>query len=374
VPTPYLHIFITEGNSNMRPYLSRPQRAGFTLIELLVVIAIIAVLIGLLVPAVQKVREAANRMSCTNNLKQLGIAMHSYHDANQKFPANQQQVGVNVWESLSATYWILPYIEQDSLFKTITLPTNAPAQGVSAGGSGNGTNWSAAYNGAMNTAIKTLICPSAQPSAKRGTNNRGWDGPGSNYGWSYGSRVYANWDGSSNGIIAQTKQTRMADITDGTTNTIMAGEFLSGSNASATGGPGKYPFDIFFAGDAPFNSVVNKDFATAAELDAIGSAAKNSPQGVLSANGSMPLWYASTQSAFNTSAPPNWRWPSAGGSCCPGGSHDWGPGVIPPRSLHSGGVNVGLGDGSVKFIRDSIDLLTFQRLGSRNDGQPVGDY
>ncbi len=104
----------------MRPYLSRPQRAGFTLIELLVVIAIIAVLIGLLVPAVQKVREAANRMSCTNNLKQLGIAMHSYHDANQKFPANQQQVGVNVWESLSATYWILPYIEQDSLFKTIT--------------------------------------------------------------------------------------------------------------------------------------------------------------------------------------------------------------------------------------------------------------
>jgi prepilin-type N-terminal cleavage/methylation domain-containing protein/prepilin-type processing-associated H-X9-DG protein len=349
-------------------------RPGFTLIELLVVIAIIAVLIGLLVPAVQKVREAANRMSCTNNLKQLGIAMHSYHDANQKFPANQQQVGVNVWESLSATYWILPYIEQDALFKTVTIPANAPVQGASSAGSGNGTNWSAAYNGAMNTAIKTMVCPSATAGPRRGANNRGWDGPGSNYGWSYGSRIYANWDGTSNGIISQSKQNRMADITDGTSNTILAGEFLSGSNASATGGPGKFPFDIFYAGDGPFNSVVNKDFATSAELDAIGSAAKNSPQGILSANGTLPLWYAASQSAFNTAAPPNWKWPSAGGNCCPGGSHDWGNGIIPPRSLHSGGVNVVLGDGSVKFIRDSIDILTFQRLGSRSDGQPLGDY
>jgi len=349
-------------------------RLGFTLIELLVVIAIIAVLIGLLVPAVQKVREAANRMSCTNNLKQLAIAMHSYHDANQKFPANQQQIGTNVWESLSATFWILPYIEQDAVFKSVTIPTNAPAQGVSTAGAGNGTNWSNAYNGAMNVAIKTMVCPSAIPGPRRGANNRGWDGPGSNYGWCYGSRVYANWDGSSNGFISQTKQNRMADVLDGTSNTILAGEFLSGSNASATAGPGKYPFDIFFAGDALYNSVANKDFATAAELDAIGAAARNRPQGVLSANVTLPLWYSSTQSAFNTAAPPNWKWPSAGGNCCPGGSHDWGPGIIPPRSLHSGGVNVVLGDGTVKFIRDSIDLVTFQRLGNRSDGQPLGDY
>jgi prepilin-type processing-associated H-X9-DG protein len=339
-----------------------------------VVIAIIAVLIGLLVPAVQKVREAANRMSCTNNLKQLAIAMHSYHDANQRFPANQQQIGTNVWESLSATFWILPYIEMDNVFKSVTIPANAPVMGVSTAGAGNGGNWSNAYNGAMNTPIKTMVCPSATPGPRRGANNRGWDGPGSNYGWCYGSRVYANWDGSSNGIISQTKQNRMADITDGTSNTIIAGEFLSGSNASATGGPGKFPFDIFFAGDGVYNSVANKDFATAAELDAIGAAAKNSPQGILSANGTLPLWYSSTQSAFNTAATPNWRWPSAGGNCCPGGSHDWGPGIIPPRSMHTGGVNVVFGDGSVKFIRNSIDLVTFQRLGHRSDGQPLGDY
>ena len=233
-------------------------RPGFTLIELLVVIAIIAVLIGLLVPAVQKVREAANRMSCTNNLKQLGIAMHSYHDANQKFPANMQQVGTNRWENLSATYQILSYIEQDALFKQITIPTNVPPQGsaYNNGIGGNAANWSSAWGTAMNTSIKTLICPSSPPAPKRGTNNRGWDGPGSNYGWCAGSRSLAMWDGTfnsdgttrssnTNGIISQLKQSRMAEITDGTSNTILGGEFLSGSNASATGGPGKLPSGRF---------------------------------------------------------------------------------------------------------------------------------
>jgi prepilin-type N-terminal cleavage/methylation domain-containing protein len=116
----------------------KAQRTGFTLIELLVVIAIIAILIGLLLPAVQKVREAAARTQCQNNLKQLGIAMHSYHDANGSFPANQQQVGTNVWESLSASYFILPYIEQSALFNSIVIPSNAPPPGQTAWGAGNG--------------------------------------------------------------------------------------------------------------------------------------------------------------------------------------------------------------------------------------------
>jgi type II secretory pathway pseudopilin PulG len=343
------------------------------LIELLVVIAIIAILIGLLLPAVQKVREAAARMKCTNNLKQLGIAIHSYHDTSGKFPANQQQVGVNVWESLSASYFILPYVEQQNLFQQIVIPSNAPPPGQSANGAGNGTNWSNCYNGPMNVTLTVFQCPSAPPAPKRGSNPSGWDGPGSNYGWCYGSRVYANWDAGSNGLIAQTKQTKMADATDGLSNTILASELISGSNAPQAG-PGRYPYDVFYAGDAVINAVVNKDFATQAELDAIGSAAKNSPKGVKSNNGTMPLWYCAGQSAFNTAAPPNWQWPSAGGDCCPGGAHDWGVGVFPPRSMHTGGVNAVLGDGSVRFISNTVNVLTFQLLGNARDGQVIGNY
>ena len=346
--------------------LSRSRR-GFTLIELLVVIAIIAILIGLLLPAVQKVREAAARAKCQNNLKQLGIAMHAYHDVHNAFPANQQQIGVNVWESVSASYWILPYVEQQNLFNQFVIPTNAPPQGQSSAGSGNSGNWSTAY-GLMNTDLSVFKCPSSPGAPRRGTNWAGWDGPGSNYGWSVGSHVQGMWLQNQNGLINQMRRRKMADATDGLSNTLLASELLSGSNAPAAG-PGKYPYDIFYAGDGVFTSVANKEFATQAELNNIGSTARNAPIGVKSNNGTMPLWYCLGQSAVSTAAPPNWQWPSAGGNCCPGGAHDWSWGIIPPRSMHPGGVNALLGDGSVRFISNTVDILAFQRLGHVADGQ-----
>src|SRR3954470_7980968 len=138
----------------------RPKPRGFTLIELLVVIAIIAILIALLVPAVQKVREAAARAQCQNNLKQLGLAMHSYHDTYKKFPRNYLQVGGNVWEALSANYFLLPFVEQAPLYNQ---------------GQANLTNWGWMYGTLMNTDLSIFHCPAAPPGSKRGSNPNGWD-------------------------------------------------------------------------------------------------------------------------------------------------------------------------------------------------------
>src|SRR5438105_5092071 len=158
-------------------------RAGFTLIELLVVIAIIAILIGLLVPAVQKVREAANRSTCQNNLKQLALAMHNYHGAYKKFPKDAYG-GIEgkggppawqLWENFSANYKLLPYIEQTGLFNQFgfTGPYTAYINGA---------------NAPMQQTLSIFICPSAR--AYRRPNFNTWNGPGCNYAWCSGSSIY----------------------------------------------------------------------------------------------------------------------------------------------------------------------------------------
>ena len=335
---------------------------AFTLIELLVVIAIIAILIGLLLPAVQKVREASSKAQCSNNLKQLGLAMHSYHDVFRIFPRNYTRVGTNAWEALSVNFLLLPYLEQNGLFQKFLLPAD-PAVGDSAAWA---NDWTLA-----NTKLKVFICPSSEPATLRTSDY--WGGPGSNYGWSTGSSTETNWAGSRfNGMISYQSDTKMSDVSDGLSNTLLASELLAGTGAS--GAAGNFPRDIFYTSNGIFNSVVNKNFPTKAELTTIGTAAKTAPSGVRGTMGGNWAWYSAGQSTLTTAAPPNWEYPTAGGDCCPGGAHDWGNGIIPPRSRHTAGVNALFGDGSLRFIRDSVTLITFQCLGNKSDGLVLGEY
>ncbi|RCS49184.1 DUF1559 domain-containing protein [Bremerella cremea] len=332
-------------------------RFGFTLVELLVVIAIIGVLIALLLPAVQQAREAARRGQCLNNLKQLALAMHNFHDTNKGFPKNTYGPNAGVswsgWHLLSASYKVLPFIEQENLYNQFDL----------------GGTWSYNQNGPMQVKVEAFLCPSAPIAPSSSTIS--WGGPGSNYAWCSGSSPYTAHSctrANCNGMITTKDVTRMADATDGLSNSIFCSEILSGDGIANTP---RYPFDVFYTGsDSAFDAIVNKNFPTQAEIDAIGQSVESSPSGERSNNGALWAWYSHGQSIFNASTPPNWKHPSVGGNCCPGGAHDWGRGFIGARSMHPGGVNTGMGDGSVRFVPETVNLMVWQQMANSRDGKP----
>jgi prepilin-type N-terminal cleavage/methylation domain-containing protein/prepilin-type processing-associated H-X9-DG protein len=335
--------------------------SAFTLIELLVVIAIIAVLIGLLLPAVQKVREAANRAKCLNNLKQLGLAMHDYHVAHEQFPkgSGDGPWGPNPgtdWESwylLSASYEALAYIEQGNVYNQFQALKNQTRSAT----------WDQATGPAM-LRLSVFTCPSSPLLS--GNPPR----PGANYLWCTGSSVYTGGCASAtavisngaNGAFAHDVGRRMpADIPDGTSSTILASEYIPGVDA-----------DNGFKVVSAIN-VANRNFATQAELDAIVAAPTLS---TLTNNGRQWAWVGHSNAFFNTAAPPNWKIQPAGGAGTGGAGWAWDSclGIVPARSRHTGGVNVCMVDGSVRFIRDSINLFTWQCLGNARDGQVLTDY
>src|SRR5262245_885803 len=311
------------------------RRGAFTLIELLVVIAIISILVGLLLPAVQKIREAARRMSCSNNMKQVALGLHNHHDTYGKFP----HATCNYIDSTFMTpppynnrmdrrCWahdLFPFIEQDNLYRELIAFFN----------SGSSVSYSALGFPKMQTVVPSLMCPADPLSPKLKTYWGGLNGANTPHQGFSGNFVVCAGDdffndtnylksANLNGVMYALSKTTVADITDGTSNTALVSELILVEDAGSHDIRGRYY--------NPAHSGV----------------------------------------AFSTRLPPNTRVPDVFNWCSNNPPREapcvWSDDFIfvLARSYHTNGVNVGLCDGSVRFVSNAVNPATYQALGSRN--------
>jgi prepilin-type N-terminal cleavage/methylation domain-containing protein len=336
------------------------RRRGFTLVELLVVIAIIGVLVALLLPAVQAAREAARRSSCSNNLKQIGIALHNYHDTYNALPRAVTWGGVTVPPTTPQVAYhhtwitnILPFIEQKPLYDSINHNTFA---------------WNQPH---VSMQIKNLICPSdgmlpvAESHNLAITNYAGSEG----YHWWPDAMIgaWAPWDalgftnpyGDYNGVFAVNKNRTMANLLDGTSNTVMVGEKNSnGYKGAHAVGPDIRSWMGTGTPRLTNDSVFATAFVGMAGFGYPGASGlyKNPDNGsTLQEN-----WFRAGPYAFNPTYITAW-----------GVNSEW----AAPGSLHAGGV-VGytFADGSVKFLRDNMDYRAFFMIHGYADGKSPPQY
>jgi prepilin-type N-terminal cleavage/methylation domain-containing protein/prepilin-type processing-associated H-X9-DG protein len=335
------------------------RRRAFTLIELLVVIAIIAVLIGLLLPAVQKVREAAARMKCSNNLKQLGLALHNYEGVYGKLPPLYPGVApgstaFNYKYTWSVLAQLNPYLEQTNIYNSMDL--QQPMYDAS-------NNITAANKFAVVQKVGLFLCPSDRGvpvSSAYGVTDMG----PTNYVACHGSGLSGGGYGSpiaADGIFIAVNGIRITDITDGTSNTAAMSESILGDGAE-------------IASTQPGDERVAYKY--------------------LGYTGTLPndTNCAGTPSSWNGYNRRGFMWAS-GEARCVSYNHYYTPnaknfdcvandptvtyisvGYRAARSKHTGGVNVLLGDGSVRFVSDTVSPTTWRSLSTRMGGEVVSNF
>ncbi len=344
-----------------------PARRGFTLIELLVVIAIIAILIALLLPAVQQAREAARRSTCRNNLKQMGLALHNYHDNFNMFPRmiigpSIDGAGGDGWRQYGSHFSILPYIDQAPLYNLASTAVQANRMACCDGANSAGENapWSL-----DRVKLPAYLCPSDAPPQDFQAWNNYAVCQGSNKGWAVGTV-------DQNGVFNRTVWVRIGDVTDGTSNVIAVSEILTTDQGSRSGDQADLARVRDGNGIAGGNAAPDSyPTITKANVDAWGAAAVS-----LGINGNRvgERWFRGQpgRNSFNTLLTPNSKFPNTTFHC--GGCNFDGRGMHGARSKHVGGVHAALVDGAVKFVGENIDWDIWQRAGARADGLPLGDW